>query len=162
MWVKLGLAAAEDETPPAESAELARLVDDCLLAMHTHRVDYTGFFRALADHDRGAPEALHALFPGPLARRTLLDWLSQRTAIIGRTDRSPDLVADAMDAVNPVYVPRNHLVEEALAAAVADDLAPFEALVEVVRRPFERRPDLERYAAPAPTGAGRYVTYCGT
>ncbi len=162
MWAKLGLATADDTTPPAEPAELAGLVDDCLLSLHTHRVDYTGFFRALADHDRGAPAALQALFPGPLARQTLLDWLSRRASIIGRTDRSPDHVADAMDAVNPAYIPRNHLVEEALAAAVADDLAPFEALVEVVRRPFDRRPDLDRYAAPAPTGAGRYVTYCGT
>lgn len=67
-----------------------------------------------------------------------------------------------MDRVNPVYIPRNHLVEEALDAATAGDLAPFEALVDVIRRPFDERPGLERYAAGAPDGSGPYTTFCGT
>jgi uncharacterized protein YdiU (UPF0061 family) len=72
-------------------------------------------------------------------------------------------VADAMDRVNPVYVPRNHLVEEALAAATAGDLEAFEHLVDVLRSPFEEPPGLERYAAPAPPGfGGSYRTFCGT
>jgi uncharacterized protein YdiU (UPF0061 family) len=70
--------------------------------------------------------------------------------------------ADAMDRVNPVYVPRNHLVEEALAAATAGDLAPFERLVEVVSEPYDVRPGLERYAEPAPESFGAYQTFCGT
>ena len=56
----------------------------------------------------------------------------------------------SMDRVNPVYIPRNHLVEEALAAATAGDLAPLRALLDAVGRPFDERPGLERYAAPAP------------
>ena len=67
-----------------------------------------------------------------------------------------------MDRVNPVYVPRNHLVEEALDAATAGDDAPLEQLLEVVRRPYDERPGLERYAEPAPDGFGTYTTYCGT
>jgi uncharacterized protein YdiU (UPF0061 family) len=61
----------------------------------------------------------------------------------------------------PKYIPRNHLVEEALTAATAGDMAPFEALLDVVRDPFTERPGLERYAQPDPAVA-RYVTYCGT
>jgi uncharacterized protein YdiU (UPF0061 family) len=61
----------------------------------------------------------------------------------------------------PKYIPRNHLVEEALTAATAGDMAPFEALLDVVRDPFTERPGLERYAQPDPAAA-RYVTYCGT
>jgi uncharacterized protein YdiU (UPF0061 family) len=61
-----------------------------------------------------------------------------------------------------VYVPRNHLVEEALDAATAGDLGPFEALLDAVTRPFEERPGRERFAHPAPPGSGRHVTYCGT
>jgi uncharacterized protein YdiU (UPF0061 family) len=64
-----------------------------------------------------------------------------------------------MDRVNPAYIPRNHLVEEALDAATGGDLAPFRQLLEVVRRPFEVREGLERYAVP---GTGPIVTYCGT
>ena len=67
-----------------------------------------------------------------------------------------------MDAVNPVYIPRNHLVEEALAAATAGDLAPVERLLDVLARPFEQRPGLERYAEPAPAGGACYKTFCGT
>ena len=67
-----------------------------------------------------------------------------------------------MQRVNPVYVPRNHLVEEALAAAYEDDLEPFRRLREVLAHPFDDRPGLERYAEPAPEDFGRYRTFCGT
>jgi uncharacterized protein YdiU (UPF0061 family) len=68
-----------------------------------------------------------------------------------------------MDAVNPVYVPRNHLVEEALAAAAAGDLEPFRALLTVVTDPFMRRAGLERFELPAPDGFEHgFRTYCGT
>ena len=70
--------------------------------------------------------------------------------------------ADAMDRVNPVYIPRNHLVEEALAAATDGDLAPLERLLDAVTAPYDERPGLERYAAPAPADFGGYQTFCGT
>ena len=67
-----------------------------------------------------------------------------------------------MDRVNPVYIPRNHQVEEALAAATAGDLEPFERLLDVLARPFDERPGLEAYAEPAPSSFGPYRTFCGT
>ena len=70
--------------------------------------------------------------------------------------------ADAMDRVNPVYIPRNHLVEEALAAATDGDLDPLERLVDAVTAPYDERPGLERYAAAAPPDFGAYRTFCGT
>jgi uncharacterized protein YdiU (UPF0061 family) len=76
--------------------------------------------------------------------------------------RALDPDAGAMDRVNPVYIPRNHLVEEALAAATAGDLDPFARLMTAVIEPFEERPGLERYTAPAPKDFGVYRTFCGT
>ena len=68
-----------------------------------------------------------------------------------------------MNAVNPLYIPRNHLVEEALRAAVDDgDLAPFRALLEVLGNPYTEQSDRQRYAEPAPSSFGPYVTFCGT
>jgi uncharacterized protein YdiU (UPF0061 family) len=67
-----------------------------------------------------------------------------------------------MQRVNPVYIPRNHLVEEALAAATGGDLQPLDGLLEAVARPFDERPGLERYAAAAPEDFGAYRTFCGT
>jgi uncharacterized protein YdiU (UPF0061 family) len=64
---------------------------------------------------------------------------------------------------NPTYVPRNHLVEAALAAAVErQDFAPFEELLDVVSRPFEDRAEFARYRLPAPPDEGVYQTFCGT
>jgi uncharacterized protein YdiU (UPF0061 family) len=70
--------------------------------------------------------------------------------------------ADAMDRANPLYIPRNHLVEEALTAATAGDLEPLHALVDVLTSPYDERPGLERYAEPAPATFGPFQTFCGT
>ena len=67
-----------------------------------------------------------------------------------------------MDRVNPAYIPRNHLVEEALAAATGGNTGPLERLMEALAAPFDERPGLERYAAPAPESFGPYRTFCGT
>jgi uncharacterized protein YdiU (UPF0061 family) len=69
-----------------------------------------------------------------------------------------------MRHVNPIYVPRNHRVEEALTAASEhSDLAPFEALLDVITHPFEERPGREAYAVPAPRDVTAcYKTFCGT
>ena len=74
---------------------------------------------------------------------------------------APD--ADGMDRVNPLYIPRNHLVEEALTAATAGDLAPLGPLLDAVTHPYEERTGLERFATPAPADFGAtYRTFCGT
>jgi uncharacterized protein YdiU (UPF0061 family) len=68
-----------------------------------------------------------------------------------------------MDRENPIYVPRNHKVEEALqAASKRMDFAPFRTLLAALERPFERRDGLEDYEEPPPADFGPYVTYCGT
>ena len=67
-----------------------------------------------------------------------------------------------MNRSNPIYIPRNHLVEEALAAATAGDLNPLRQLLAAVSAPYDERPGLERYALPAPEDFGEYRTFCGT
>jgi len=135
----------------AEDADGA-LLDDLSALMTGSRVDYTGFFRALATAARGDAEP---------ARGMVLD-LAAFDAWVGRWRAAgPD--ADAMDRVNPVYVPRNHLVEEALDAATAGDLGPLGTLLDAVAAPYDERAGLERYAEPAPEGfAAGFRTFCGT
>ncbi|MEV4510038.1 protein adenylyltransferase SelO [Dactylosporangium sp. NPDC049525] len=144
MRTKLGLPAGLDDEV------VAALVKDLLTLLESGRVDHTSAYRALAAAARGDAEPVHRLLPGPLAGAWTQRWLAL----------APD--ADAMDRVNPVYIPRNHLVEEALAAATDGDLAPFTRLVDVVSDPYTERPGLERYAAPAPADFGAYQTFCGT
>ena len=64
--------------------------------------------------------------------------------------------------MNPIYIPRNHLVEEALAAATDGDLDPLGRLLTAVAAPYDERPGLQRYAEPAPQDFGDYRTFCGT
>jgi uncharacterized protein YdiU (UPF0061 family) len=65
--------------------------------------------------------------------------------------------------VNPVFIPRNHLVEAALdAASRRQDFQPFEELLDVVTRPYEEGSGLERYAIPARPEESVLQTFCGT
>ncbi|OBJ92966.1 hypothetical protein A5638_27400 [Mycolicibacterium fortuitum] len=138
MRAKLGLPADTDW-------QTARpLIDDLLVLLQQNQTDYTSFFRNLSRAARGET-TLPAGFDEWLAR-----WQALR----------PD--AAAMDRVNPIYIPRNHLVEAALSAATEGDLEPVEHLMHALAAPYDERPGLERYAAPAPAGFGAYRTFCGT
>ncbi len=69
----------------------------------------------------------------------------------------------AMRSANPAYIPRNHRVEAALAAAVErEDFAPFEELLKVLARPFEDRAEFASYAEPPPADQRVCQTFCGT
>jgi uncharacterized protein YdiU (UPF0061 family) len=151
MRAKLGLREADDVT--------GALVDDLLTLLHAQGVDYTSSFRALAASLRGDGEAARALFADPGACDAWSRRWREQLAVEGADPRE---AAAAMDRVNPVYIPRNERVEEALAAATAGDLAPFERLLEVLARPYDERPGLEAYTAPAPSSWGSYRTFCGT
>ena len=70
--------------------------------------------------------------------------------------------AGEMDRVNPIYIPRNHLVEEALTAATDGDLDPLRELLDTITTPFTEKPGRERFTSPAPPGSGVYRTFCGT
>lgn len=150
MRAKLGLGDAVgvigDGVDP-----LAPLAEDLLTLMRSSRVDHTSFFRVLAAAARGdaAP-----------ARAMVVDGAGFDAWVERWRAQAPD--ADLMDRVNPIYIPRNHLVEEALAAASDGDLGPLDRLLDVVATPYDERPGLERYATPAPSDFGAYTTFCGT
>jgi len=145
MRAKLGLPAdvpAEVRTP---------LVDELLRLLQESRVDYTSFFRHLGDAARGDTEPARGLF---IDLAGFDAWMPSWRAL------GPD--AESMDRANPIYIPRNHLVEEALTAATAGDLRPVGQLLDAVTAPYDKRPGFERYASPAPEDFGSYQTFCGT
>ena len=151
MGAKLGL-----ERAPGDDALFA----DLLELLYAQGADHTAFFRSLSAAVRGDDGATRSLLADPSA---LDPWAARWRADLAAEGRDPAAVADAMDAVNPVYVPRNHLVEEALAAATAGDLGPFERMLDVLASPYEAREGLEAYALPAPSDFGPgFRTFCGT
>lgn len=145
MKAKLGLdsSIADDTASP--------IIDDLLALLKEGRVDYTTFFRRLGAAARGKDGPARDLFPEPDA---FLAWAESWRSV------NPD--AEMMDRVNPAYVPRNHLVEEALSSATGGDLDPLRRLLEAVTDPYNERPGVERYAEAAPESFGPYRTFCGT
>jgi uncharacterized protein YdiU (UPF0061 family) len=152
MAAKLGLIDVSDGDQ--------QLFDELLRMMHAQRVDYTSLFRALASVVRGNSAPLHSLVEDAAAFQP---WIDRWQARLAAEVRPADVVAARMDDTNPVYIPRNQLVEEALDAATVGDLAAFEQLLAAVTNPFQPRPGFDRYSEPAPESFGRYYqTFCGT
>ena len=145
MRAKLSLSADLDQ------AVVSPLVSELIEQLQQSHVDYTSFFRSLAAAASGDAEPARGLF---LDITRFDDWSARWLAL------NPDAVA--MDRVNPVYIPRNHLVEEALAAATDGDLDPLGRLLDAVTSPYDERAGFERYAEGAPVDFGDYQTFCGT
>jgi serine/tyrosine/threonine adenylyltransferase len=150
---KLGLARAENV-----DEALAR---DWLALLQAQAVDHTLGWRYLADAVDSDGLRLQALFEDT---RPLMDWLARWRDRGALETTVPQERALGMRRSSPIYIARNHRVEEALAAASVDeDLGPFERLLDVLAHPFDERPGLETYAAPAPPEiAAGYRTFCGT
>ena len=135
------------------------LVNDLLQMLHTQSVDYTQFFRSLSSVINGDASA---------ARNSFINieqydaWESRWKELISHESQSSADVVISMNQINPIYIARNHLVEEALAAATEGDLVPTLQLLEVLQQPFNERSGLERYAQPAPSEYKNYQTFCGT
>ncbi len=157
---KLGLRGTVEHGDSVDTA----LGESWLDLLHAQQVDYTLAWRRLADAAAGDEAPLRALFAG---QPGLDRWLERWRARCAAEDvANPEAVAraQAMRGVNPWLIPRNHRVEEALTAASdAGDLAPFEALLHALQRPFDEQPALARYAEPA-SGAfmAEFRTFCGT
>jgi uncharacterized protein YdiU (UPF0061 family) len=137
------------------------LVTDWLSLLEQHQVDFTLAWRMLGDASVGNREPLEALIPDGAMLGKWIDRWRERT---GRESIEPNARKAAMNAINPIYIPRNQRVEEALtAASERGDLELFERLLDVVTKPFDERQGLELYAQPAPaTVTASYRTFCGT
>jgi serine/tyrosine/threonine adenylyltransferase len=151
---KLGLFA-ERETDLA-------LAQDLLQRMALHQADFTLTFRRLCDAAE-TPEAdaqVRVLFSDPGAFDV---WVAQWRRSLNDDPAAPQERAAAMRKVNPEFIPRNHRVEAVINAAVErQDFEPFEELLDVVSRPYDHRPELDRYTWPARPEERVLQTFCGT
>ncbi|KQT61277.1 MULTISPECIES: protein adenylyltransferase SelO [unclassified Aureimonas] len=150
---KIGLA----ETRDGDEA----LIQDLLARMAKGKADFTLAFRRLsaAAEDETADAAVRTLFADP---GLYDDWAPRWRARLAAEPTAPRARRAAMEAVNPAVIPRNHLVEEALAAALVGDFAPFERLNEALATPYEDRPDFAAYAERPLAREEAYRTFCGT
>jgi len=152
---KLGLMTAEQG-----DRELAQALLDL---MHAQRADFTLTFRLLAD--RAAASEPGA---GPIrdlfADASAFDgWYLVWQARLAREPTSPQQRADSMRSANPAFIPRNHRVEQIIAAAVTrEDFSPFVELLTVLMQPYRDQPGFERYREPPLPSERVLQTFCGT
>ncbi|MFM7136086.1 MAG: protein adenylyltransferase SelO, partial [Planctomycetota bacterium] len=147
---KLGLAT--------EEAGDRQLFDGLLERMHREGADFTATFASLT----AAVEAEASSHPPVAAPLPFPDWVAAWQSRRTREPEPPAVIAARMRRANPVVIPRNHLVEAALAAAEGGDRVPLERLLDVLRDPFTATPANEPYRGGPPAGCGRYRTFCGT
>ncbi len=150
---KIGLLTDEDED--------LDLVQSLLTLMQNGKADFTLTFRRRRLQRKTQPRirSLQA------SRRTAgALTLARALAPTARTRPQPATErAAAMRSVNPAFIPRNHRVEQAIAAATEDaDFSLFEALLDVTSRPYEDQPGHAAYAAPPEPAEEVLQTFCGT
>jgi uncharacterized protein YdiU (UPF0061 family) len=166
LHAKLGIGGA---TAAREPEGVRALALDLLERLAANSVDYTLFFRRLsacAEDTTGAADASVASLFSDGSPGAFHDWAEAWRALLARDDAAPAARAAAMRRANPAFIPRNHRVEEVIAAAVDDgDLRPFEALLDAVTRPYDDRadrPELARFMDPPKPEERVTATFCGT
>jgi uncharacterized protein YdiU (UPF0061 family) len=138
-------------------------VEDLWQLMAQHDLDFTLSFRRLADlalSGGGGANNVTELFEFPDA---LQPWLERWRARVAQDSMTAVDRQALMYRANPVFIPRNHLVEAAIAAATdREDLSVFQQLVDVLGNPHEYRAELALYATPPRPEQVVEQTFCGT
>ena len=142
MRLKLGIVTNEPED--------ASLVAELLDLMKKHELDYTSTFRSMISAGQDTWPLLEI--------SELAAWRDRWRVRLNLDNQEPGRVVDVIKKHNPAVIPRNHRVEEALAAADDGDYSVMERLLEACRNPYE---DSEEYSAP-PKQTLAYKTFCGT
>ncbi|MCX6129869.1 MAG: protein adenylyltransferase SelO family protein [Proteobacteria bacterium] len=149
---KLGLAS--------DLADDSQLASVFLRLMSNQSIDYTLCFRQLTELSAAGDDATFlSMFENHDPIKNWLQLWRQRCAL--DTLKSEDRAA-RMRAINPAFIPRNHRVEEALAAAARGDMTAFERLLKVLSRPYEDQAEAIDLATPPGPEQWQYKTFCGT
>jgi len=148
---KFGFTAWDDEDTD--------LIEDAFALMHRAEVDMTLFFRRLAQVDVGAPDpsVLHEAFYRQelltLHAAELATWLARWSERVHADGESPATRTARMNAVNPCYVLRNYLAQQAIDRATKGDPGMIHELLEVLRNPYAEQPGRQAFAAKRPEWA---------
>ncbi len=151
MRAKLGLVASEPDD--------VTLVGEMLAMLHDTRADYTRFFRALSRHASSPNVQLHAeVSDGP----RLDGWVSRYTSRLLRENSVAAERHARMLRVNPKFVLRNWIAQEAIAKAQDGEFGLIENLRLLLATPFDEHEEMERYAAKPPDWAREIAVSCSS
>ncbi len=151
MRQKLGLLIPEDEDP--------ELIRELLAALQKCGCDYTLFFRALCDFVAGKDnEKLLKVIGGS----TMTGWLQQYSQRLKRNLVDDTRRCQQMKTVNPKFILRNYLAQQAIEHAEQGDFSEINRLMTVLETPFDEHPDYESYAEPPPLWASGLKVSCSS
>jgi serine/tyrosine/threonine adenylyltransferase len=138
----------------------AVLIEGLLERMFAGQADFTLTFRHLCDAAAG-PEGDEAVrgVVGDGYDSWAADWRLRLEHEAGSAQER----ASGMRKVNPAFIPRNHLVQAVITAAIdGEDYGPFEEMLDVLAHPYEDKPEMERFTLPARPEERVLQTFCGT
>tara|TARA_B100001146_G_scaffold95864_1_gene84782 strand:+ start:319 stop:1794 length:1476 start_codon:yes stop_codon:yes gene_type:complete len=130
------------------------LIIDLLTWMHQNKADYTNTFCFLMN-EKVQEDKIYK-------EESFLGWKQQWKERLKLNNNSPEKSLKLMRSANPLVIPRNHKVEEALVAANNDDLKPIKNLLKVLEKPYENQKGISEYQSRAPASDKKYQTFCGT
>ncbi len=137
-----------------EDSKDESLIIDLLTWMHQNKADYTNTFCMLMNENIKEDKVYK--------NENFLGWKEQWQERLKINNNSPEKSLKLMQSANPIVIPRNHKVEEALEAANNDDLNPIKNLLKVLEKPYESQEGISEYQSPAPITDKKYQTFCGT
>ncbi|MEK9959857.1 MAG: YdiU family protein [Pelagibacteraceae bacterium] len=143
MKKKLGLISNEENDKA--------IISELLNLMYNNQSDYTNTFRYLINNK--------------LPQNKLLNdtgFITWEQKWKNRIKQNQEEALNLMIENNPAFIPRNHLVEEALKDADDGNLEKFELLLNVLKKPYNEQPEYQNYSQPAPVTDKVYKTFCGT
>jgi len=152
MRSKIGLSKEEQND--------IELITNLLEIMEEEKADFTNSFRLLSKALIGDTQSIRKLFNNS---RRFDGWMMIWQERISQEGVAEEKIATSMNKINPIYIPRNHKVEEVLKAAVNEnDMKPFSSLYLILQDPYKEIIGLESFSEPAPESNIPYKTFCGT
>ena len=130
------------------------LILDLLTWMHKNKADYTNTFCILMNENVQKNKIYND--------ENFIIWKKRWEERLKLNNNNPEKFLKLMRSVNPLIIPRNHKVEEALEAANNNDLSPLIKLIKILEKPYDKQQENIDYQSPASLGNKKYQTFCGT
>ena len=130
------------------------LIIDLLTWMHQNKADYTNTFCYLMN-EKVKKDKIYS-------NQGFISWKQLWQERLKLHNNSPEKSLKLMHLANPLVIPRNHKVEEALESANNDDLNPMKNLLKILEKPYKNQEGMSEYQSPAPPSNQKYQTFCGT
>ena len=130
-----------------------KLIDDLLNWMEKHKIDYTNTFCHLMEIK---------IDDNTYKEEAFITWFEEWKKRSKLNNSSKEKQIELMKKNNPIVIPRNHKVEEALSEAYSGNLEKMNKLNNVLKNPYSNQKDIAEYQVPAPMTDEKYQTFCGT